>query len=507
MTGKAWTFGEIRSFFHNETPDDTRFWALFDGMMLAFETNPDEVEHTWLPYVLKMLESWPDSTRSWSSGVWWDGENGDTFPHRAHPLHAMGRFVHIEDGDGEDLVSYCCAPDVDVLVSINFSFLNDVTSDHIRRALDGLKRTKLKHLGLDWIEIDSASARALKEATHLDNLESLSLAQHTIPWPEFKEMISAPQFKNLRQLSFGDVPFSGSFPAKFQRQMLEILPHLEATLAPHNERPWHERERVWQETNPAQKTIRQRLDMALEPYRTKHTNQYPFVHDFESFGGFATCTQETFDKTHLQLIDFFPHTHLLVQQWHEEMTIVYVVIAVEDAIDEAFGPDGDLVRPLRLRAIGNSWNDPPERDFATYNGECFLQTQFAQYGLNLEQSEDGYLHLTPENHLKRTALVRFWDANHKVQPWVGGIMIDYHCTPWHEPLGAVDTNVNVRATIVWEENEHKFDDHGQLPEQQQITCMGDVVPLFRILKREGFKIKDGRWDNSFIIEDCTENLD
>ena len=469
------------------------------------------VEEEWLPYALGFLEDWPDDTRLWEGYVFWDDAiDQDAFLTRTHPLHALGRSIYVEC-DSDDLVLFCEAPDVEVLRSLHFSVDSGdgLRADQLERALVGLERANLDHLGFAFAELDDDCARLLGKATHLQGLRSLEITSHAISWPVLKEMLSQTQFKSLRHLTFGDVPYEWHPKAVRQLELMEILPELVTTLEPHNAVPrsrvapsWRDASLATSEENP--RTTRQKVESALSIYRSEDDNMYPFLGEsFLCFGGFVEISDEDFEQEDLDLASVYPRYAEIAALPNLNITTVYVVAVREGALERSFDEDGALRAPLEFRPMGRLWYDAPDGyDPETYAGSCMLQSVFASFGLYLEARDDGNLWLTPEDHLHESSLVRFWKACNTTSDWVGGWIMDYICTPWNEPLaGASTDDVRFRATVVWEEREHMFDRRGELSATQPMLVTGDAVPLVRILRESGFEVSPGRWEIGLQIED------
>ncbi len=501
----VWSFGELRAFFHaDEKQTEQRFRELFNAMMSAHEREPGAVEEEWLPYALEMLEGWPAGTREWDGYVWWNKElDRESFELRSHPLHALGQFLSLDDESVESFIGICHAPDVGVLRSLDFFAIDALTSEALEHGLEGLKRANLEHLGLGYSEIDEGCAKVLAEATHLRGLVSLDIAGSKLSWNQLKAMLSAPHFRGLRHLNFGDVPGDNYIKAGKQLELMELLPELVTTLAPHNAVPWYRMKSSWEEVEvPAEISVKERVKSALSVY-SDEDDMYPFLGDpFCCFGGMVELEPEEFWREGLTWQQIYPRHDEIVANNDLDITSIHVAAIEKGALDHAFDEDGNLIATLTLRALGHHWLGVPEgREEESYGGDCFMQSLFASHGLYLEQGEDGLLRLEPEKHRYRSSLMRFWDACRLCTAWVGGWISDYVCTPWYEPLGGSDNDVRFRATAVWEEREHRFDRGGELHEPQPMLLVGDGVPLIRVLRGLGFEVSDGRWDIALTFTD------
>ena len=84
--------------------------------------------------------------------------------------------------------------------------------------------------------------------------------------------------------------------------------------------------------------------------------------------------------------------------------------------------------------------------------------------------------------------------------WVGGWHLDYYCSPWLEPLNGTEFSVDMRCMIAWEEEDHAFDQRGQLSDAgQEMIIWGDAVPLLRVLRDFGFVASLG-YGNKVLIK-------
>lgn len=496
------TFEALQAFFAETEPSEAEFLRLFADLKDAHAERPDEVVAVWLPFALQALEQWPDATRLWPNGVWWDESGRDLFPERSHPLHRLGRYLNVEEVRADELVAYGCAPDVAELVSFTVFGVHGLTADDLRQTLEGLSRAaRLQELTLEFAGLDETHARVLSEATHLRALVSLQIAGHEIPFDALKKMLEAQHFRGLRHLSLGDVPPDTMPDVNQQRELMAILPSLETTLAPHIEIPWHARpSEPWSEGERS--STRARLERVLDLYRSDDEQTYPFLGPhFLCHNGFVELSDDDFERPDLDLQDVWPGLGELQTLPDQAVRTVYVLAVRQGALATAFDDNGELIAPVQLRPMGRYWTDPPRGEPSeSYHGACFLQTQLALEGLHAEQVDE-LLHLSPL-HSRDSALTRFGRAWRVSQVATGGWLSDYCCTPWHEPLaGLSDWSVQMRATVVWEECDHQFDHRGELADRTQtITVLGDVVPLLRALSAEGFDVSAGR-DIQFLLHD------
>lgn len=453
----------------------------------AWQARPNEVEEQWIPYAMEMLAHWPHHIR--------ESPMGDESPfddnigeHPLYQLVALERFEDLRQDDMGGTLRYAQHAHIEGLVSFELDSMKDVTQENLAKILTGLSRAPLEHLGLTYMEVDDKWIPTIKAAP-LPDLTFLDLGGQKMSSQGILELAQTPYLQHLRHMHFGDVPDTHTPNIQTQIKLMDALPNLVTTMAPHNARPWYEIKPTWQdEAQPQPKSVQERVNAALSVYRQQNDTEYPFLGaSFGCFGDLIELSDAQFDDPDATLKDVYEAYEDIALDTNMDITTIYVLAIRQGALDEAFDEAGNLLTTLEFRAFGHSWRDGPNGQREGYNGEYFAQSWFANWQLFLEFGKNSTLRLSPVPPSTKPDLLRFIAAVSAAQNWVGGWHLDYYCSPWLEPLNGTDFSVDMRCMIEWEEEEHAFDQHGQLKAcGQEINIWGDAVPLLRVLKDFGF---------------------